>query len=119
VPALSSSPISPAPEQLQDLPAAGRLALAGLCPGLSGHLAQVPDRRDRRGVRHTLTSLLLVAVAAVLAGARSFTEISEWAADVPPRVAAALGIRYDPLARRFQPPSEATIPTGADRRPGR
>jgi hypothetical protein len=32
-------------------------------------------------VRHTLTSLLLAAVAAVLAGARSFTAIGEWAAD--------------------------------------
>jgi hypothetical protein len=62
-------------------------------------------------VRHTLTSLLLAAVAAVLAGARSFTAIGEWAADVPPRVLAALGVRYDPLARRFQPdpaPPQAT-----------
>ena len=32
-----------------------------------------------RGVRHTLTSLLLAAVAAVLAGARSFTAITHQA----------------------------------------
>jgi predicted transposase YbfD/YdcC len=106
---LSSSPIIPALEQLQDLPAADRAALAGQCPGLAVHLARVPDPRDRRGVRHTLTSLLLAAVAAVLAGARSFTEVSEWAADAPPPVLAVLGIRYDPLARRFQPPGEAAI----------
>jgi predicted transposase YbfD/YdcC len=60
-------------------------------------------------VRHTLTSLLLAAAAAVLAGARSFTEIGEWAADAPARVLGALGVRYDPLARRFQPPDEATF----------
>jgi predicted transposase YbfD/YdcC len=60
-------------------------------------------------VRHTLTSLLLAAVAAVLAGARSFTAIGEWAADAPPRVLAALEVRYDPLAGCFQPPDEATF----------
>lgn len=109
MPAVSSSPISPALEQLQDLPAADRAVLAGQCPGLAGYLAQVPDPRDPRGVRHTLMSLLLAAVAAVLAGARSFTEIGEWAADAPPRVLAALGVRYDPLARVFQPPDESTF----------
>jgi predicted transposase YbfD/YdcC len=109
VPALSSSLIGPALGQLQDLPAGDRLVLARRCPGLAGHLAQVPDPRDPRGVRHTLTSLLLAAVAAVLAGARSFAAIGEWAADAPPWVLAVLGVRYDPLARRFQPPDEATF----------
>ena len=60
-------------------------------------------------MRHTLTSLVLAAVAAVLAGARSCTAIGEWAADAPPRVLAVLGVRYDPLARRFEPPDEATF----------
>jgi predicted transposase YbfD/YdcC len=109
VPAVSSSLISPALAQLRDLPAWDRGLLAGECPGLAGHLADVPDPRDPRGVRHTLTSLLLAAVAAVLAGARSFTAIGEWAADAPPRVLAALGVRYDPLAGCFQPPDEATF----------
>jgi hypothetical protein len=72
-------------------------------------VAHVPDPRDPRGVRHTLTSLLLAAVAAVVAGARSFTAIGEWVADAPPRVLAALGVRYDPLAGCFRPPDEATI----------
>jgi predicted transposase YbfD/YdcC len=109
VPALSSSLISPALEQIQDLPAGDRRVLAGQCPSLAGHLARVPDPRDPRGVRHTLTSLLLAAVAAVLAGARSFTEIGEWVGDAPPWVLAVLGIRYEPLAYRFKPPDEATI----------
>jgi predicted transposase YbfD/YdcC len=106
---VSSSPISPALEKLGDLPAGDRALLAGHCPGLAEHLAWVPDPRDPRGVRHSLTSLLLAAVAAVLAGARSFTAIGEWAADAPPRVLAALEVRYDPLTRRFRPPDEATI----------
>jgi hypothetical protein len=107
VPAVSSSLISPALEKLGDLPAGDRVLLAGQCPGLAGYLARVPDPRDPRGVRHALTSLLLAAVAGVLAGARSFTAIGEWVADAPPRVLVALEVRFDPLARRFQPPDEA------------
>jgi hypothetical protein len=83
VPAVSSSLSSTALEKLGDLPAGRRALLAGQCPSLAGHLARVPDPRDPRGVRHTLTSLLLAAVAAVLAGARSFTAIGERAADAP------------------------------------
>jgi predicted transposase YbfD/YdcC len=49
----------------------------------------------------------MTAVAAVLA--RSFMTVSEWVADAPPQVLAALGVRFDPLTRQFQPPGEATI----------
>jgi len=76
---------------------------------------QVPDPRDPRGVRHTLTSLLLSAVAAVLAGARSFAAVGEWVTDAPPQVLAALGIRCDPLTGRFEPPDEATIRRALER----
>jgi len=51
-----SSPISAALEQLQGVPAGDRVLLAGQWPGLLGYLALVPDPRDPRGVRHTLTS---------------------------------------------------------------
>jgi len=68
VPASSSSLISPALEQVAELPAGERDLLVGGCASLAEYLAQVPDPRDPRGLRHTLTSLLLAAVAAVLAG---------------------------------------------------
>ena len=84
MPACSSSLISPALEHISGLPAGDREQLAGQCAGLLEHLAKVPDPRDPRGVRHTLTSLLLAAVAAVLAGARSFAAAGEWVADAPP-----------------------------------
>jgi predicted transposase YbfD/YdcC len=109
VPALSLSLISPALEQLQALPAGERTVLAGECPSLLHCLEWVPDPRDPRGVRHTLTSLLLAAVAAVLAGARSFTAVGEWVADAPPQVLGSLGVRRDPLTGQFEPPDEATI----------
>jgi len=112
VPALSSSPVSAALEQLSRLPASDRALLPGQCPGLAEYLERVPDRRNRRGVRHSLTSLLMAAVAAVLAGATSFTAVGEWAADAPPQALAALGVRCDPLTpagscRRMRPPSAA------------
>src|SRR3954447_12767845 len=40
----------------------------------------VPDPRHRRGRRHSLQSVLLIAVCAVLAGARSYAAIGHWAA---------------------------------------
>jgi hypothetical protein len=61
-------------------------------PGLARCLAVVPDPRDPRGVRHSLASLLMASMAAVLAGARSFTAIGEWVADAPPQLMAAIGI---------------------------
>ena len=39
----------------------------------------------------------------------STTGIGEWVADAPPQVLACLGVRRDPLTRRFEPPDEATI----------
>ena len=107
MPALSSSLICPALEHLAGAPGS-QLRPAG-CPGLREFLSAVPDPRDPRGIRHSLASVLLASVAAVLAGARSLTAIGEWVADAPPGVLAALGIRFDPLQRRFQPPGEATI----------
>jgi predicted transposase YbfD/YdcC len=43
-------------------------------------LESVPDPRARRGRRHALAGLLVLGVAAVLAGARSFAAIGDWAA---------------------------------------
>lgn len=45
-------------------------------------MTQVPDPRHRRGRRHRLAVVLVIAVAAVTAGARSLTGIGEWAHDV-------------------------------------
>ncbi len=77
--------------------------------GLLAFLAGLPDPRDRRGLRHELVGVLAVAVCAVLAGAESFTAIGEWAADAPPSVLQALGVRADPLTGMVQAPDEATV----------
>jgi hypothetical protein len=54
-------------------------------------LGQVADPRKRRGLRHTLPVILGVVVCAVLAGARSFVAIAEWAADADDTTLADLG----------------------------
>jgi predicted transposase YbfD/YdcC len=61
-------------------------------PGLLAVLARVTDPRHRRGVRHRLVVILGLAVCAVLAGARSFTAIAEWAADADEETLARLGV---------------------------
>ncbi|WP_208983289.1 transposase family protein [Geodermatophilus obscurus] len=48
--------------------------------GLLQALSAVPDPRKARGRRHGLQSILLLAVGAVLAGARSYAAIAQWAA---------------------------------------
>jgi hypothetical protein len=55
-------------------------------------LAAVPDPRARQGVRHRLVLILGLALCAVLAGARSFTAIAEWAADADQATREALGV---------------------------
>ena len=59
-------------------------------------LAQVPDPRKRRGRRHPLAGLLAVGIAAVIAGAKSFAAIGQWAADAGPEVLAGLGADRGP-----------------------
>src|SRR3954454_22692156 len=46
-------------------------------------LNSVPDPRRRRGRRHGLQSVLLLAVQAVMAGAGSWVAIAQWAATAP------------------------------------
>jgi hypothetical protein len=54
-------------------------------------LSVVPDPRSRRGLRYPLAGLLLVAVCAVLAGASSFTAVSDWLHDLDDIARAGLG----------------------------
>jgi predicted transposase YbfD/YdcC len=105
VPACSSSPI---PAVAPRLTAHAALA-PHQCRSLLDDLAHIADPRHRRGRRHALGAVLAVAVAAVLAGAKSLAAIGEWAADAPGPVLAALGVRRDPLRRVWRPPGEATV----------
>jgi DDE family transposase len=77
--------------------------------GLLDRLGELADPRDRRGVRHSFVSLLAIAVAAVGSGARSWTEVGEFARELTPEQLARLGARPSPYTGRRTPPDEATI----------
>jgi len=100
--------IIPIPAATQRLDAPAALA-PEQCRCLLDALAQLTDPRHRRGRRHPLTTVLAVAVVAVLAGATSLAAIGEWASDAPCGVLATLGVRRDLLTRAFRPPGEATV----------
>jgi DDE_Tnp_1-associated len=78
-------------------------------PDLLAYLSAIPGPRACSGRRHPLIAILALAAAAVLAGARSFAAIAEWAADAPQPVRAGLGARRDPLTGCFMVPTETTI----------
>jgi predicted transposase YbfD/YdcC len=83
----------------------------GEVPGMLEVLALVPDTRKKRGRRFALVFILAVAVACVLAQAKSFREIGDHAADLPQEVLARLGGTPHPLLRRIVAPSEKRIRT--------
>jgi predicted transposase YbfD/YdcC len=82
--------------------AAGVVAADPAPADLLAALAEVADPRARRGVRHRCATVLALGVCAVLAGAKTFIAIGEWAADLTPTVRHRLE-----LGRRA--PCEATI----------
>jgi predicted transposase YbfD/YdcC len=79
------------------------------CGRLMELLSLVPDPRKRRGVRYTVASILALATAAVLAGCKSVLAISEWAAEAPQELLAALGTRRGRRAGRYLAPHLATF----------
>ncbi|WP_222109789.1 ISAs1 family transposase [Streptomyces cupreus] len=81
--------------------------LAGL--PVAERLVSLPDPRRRRGVRHPFVSVLLIAVCAVLAGARSYAAIGQWAAGAPQDTLTRLGARAATALMVRIPPSAATI----------
>jgi hypothetical protein len=66
-------------------------------------LKRVTDCRKRRGIRHSLTTILAIAVCACLSGARSFTALGEWSEDLKKEQLRMFG------SRRRRGPSESAI----------
>ncbi len=77
--------------------------------GLIARLQALPDHRKPRGIRHPLSSILTVCVAAMLSGCHNATEIAEWAADLSQDALARLSVRRSPQTGRSVPPSEPTV----------
>jgi len=75
---------------------------------LRAHLQCVPDPRSRRGRWYPLVGLLLICACAVVSGARTITEITEWGQRATITVLELLGIRRH-LPGRRRAPSHATF----------
>jgi len=56
-------------------------------------LAQVPDPRNPKGIRHPLSAVLSLAVLAMLTGAKSYSAIAQFGRDKGAALAHALGFR--------------------------
>ncbi|MFI0930055.1 transposase family protein [Streptomyces sp. NPDC021012] len=104
MPANALLPILPVFDQLCEQPEAA----SGEVPGLLERLAQVPDPRDPRGMRHALAVVLALTACAVLAGATSLLAVGEWIADASPLVLEQLGVCSDPVLPRRLVLAEAT-----------
>jgi hypothetical protein len=79
-----------------------RLPLRGQ-GGLFDLLCEIPEPRKRRGIRHPVRAVLGLAICAVLAGARNFAAIAEWAADQSTQTLKLFGSKWG------RPPSERTF----------
>lgn len=77
--------------------------------GLPTRLGTLVDPHCRRGKRHLFVSVLLVACSAVVAGARSFAAIGQWARSAPQAALTRLGARTVSVFGVRRAPSTATI----------
>ncbi|MGW3957485.1 transposase family protein [Streptomyces sp. NPDC004752] len=105
MPATSSAPVPAGLSQL----AGSDPARSDDVPDLLDRLRCLPDPRRPRGRRHPLSYVLALAACGILAGAKSFTAIAEWAADAPDRLLLHCGATLCDPDRPYQAPSEATV----------
>jgi hypothetical protein len=96
-----------------DLPSRGGVAKMTFKPkeidSLFEALDQIPDPRQRQGMRHSKRSLLSVAIVATLCGARSLEAMAQWARQCTQAELRRLRCRRNPHTGRLQAPSEPTI----------
>ena len=101
--AVPSCPLTTA--DLDEAPDPGTTGARKLIAMLGG----IADPRDPRGIRYQIGTVLTVMVFAVLAGARSFREIGDRAADLPQELLGLAGCPARSLTGRYIAPSEATM----------
>jgi hypothetical protein len=105
-----SSPMPLAPPCAPSLTAPSAPAESAVPEGLLCVLAEVTDRRDPRGVRYRLATLLAIGVCAMSTpGHNSLVAMGECARRCTQRTLFDLGCPYDPLSGRVRCPDEKTL----------
>ena len=75
--------------------------------GLRDRLKTLIDPRHRRGVRHSVEQILVLALGAVVAGQCTFVAMGDWIRDLRPEQRALFGC--PPWGETFKVPSEPTV----------
>lgn len=111
IPARSAAPVASTPPAQAAVEVlveqAAVLAQAG-AGGLLGCFAAIDDPRDRRGIRHSLPTILGLCTAAATSGQVLLADITAWISAANQEVLAAFGCRRDTTGR-FTPPHPDTV----------
>ena len=75
--------------------------------GLRDRLKTLIDPRHRRGIRHSVDQILVLALGAVMAGQRTFVGMGDWIRDLRPEQRAVFGCPR--WGETFKVPSEPTV----------
>jgi predicted transposase YbfD/YdcC len=115
LPVKSGMPVPAAAAEALAEEALGELAArAGALRAASGGnlaecFAAVPDPRRRRGIRHSLTCVLVLCTGAVLSGCTTLEDVTAWAHAAPREVLAAAGARRNVLGVLVAPHPDTVI----------
>jgi hypothetical protein len=72
-------------------------------------LKGIPDVRKARGKRHSVVTVLAIAICAMLSGSKHYNSIWEWAKRANQNMLKRLGCKYHDEKKRYIAPSEPTI----------
>lgn len=78
-------------------------------PPLMDILNQIPDPRQPKGKRYSLSSILALVCMANMCGYKSYSTVSEWGKNYGSEMLKALGFRPRAKRKRLRPPCAATL----------
>jgi len=100
----------PGPELPPARPSGGVMPISATqADGLWQALLSLPDPRSKQGQRHSKTSILALAVCAVLGGARTVDAIAQAAKLYPQSLLKRFNCWFSPRTQRYKAPSEPTF----------
>ena len=109
MPAPAAAAEALAEEALGELAARAAALRAASGGNLAECFAAVPDPRRRRGIRHSLASVLVLCTAAVLSGCAGLEDVTAWVRAAPPEALAAAGARRNALGILVAPHPDTVV----------